>query len=572
MHSSMIMDATGEYWTEGNIVRANNLMSFANITRLTKGRFTPVWGKRKETLQIFEVLMKQLNIMQDRKNELQRSAEDANFSRELFNPYMFAVENPEYKNQGAIIMAMLMDEMVLHPVTGELVPLLDKETGQFTIYDFIDGQIELKPEFRNTSNIENFEEFRGKDMQKLLHRMTDAVSRSQGNYDVRDIMQIKANLWGRAGTVFMTWFAEHVNQRFGMSGDKNYNLATKKKRRDGRFVEAYRSNKVNTSIAAALGLTVAYGIGPVVLGVAGVGTLGLIVYNKFIRKTVANPDTFKREVHTGLELVHFLRSILVESLNYPGRFFQQKDLIKNTAFESLQGEKTAEAGKNMSMDEIAAMRAITRELAIVLSWLAAKLAMGMLMYDDDDDKESPQRMKYNWIQNQMSRAINTLIMYANPQELVTDQSRMAAVDVVSSVGKLLLAIVSEKQQEDFWENAIDAAPIPRILTKGRMPYHDKKNYDELVDFDKIPAPMAWTAEFYKNNAIGPEREAEKKYRKLRGEIRDEIRASISKKYGGKKSLMKKEEDELVDKKVGGPKKPGQTYTEKLKEMHSKGIR
>ncbi len=559
-HSSMIMDATGEYWQAGDIMTANNLMQFANITRLSKGRLSPLWGKRKKTLQTFEVLMKQFNILQDRKNELQRSAEEANFSRELFNPYMFAVENPEYKNQGAIVMAVLMDTYVTHPVTGEQVAILDRDSGEFSIHDFKNGVVSLKPEFQTPEIIASYENFESSEFQHLLIRMTDAVSRSQGNYDARDIMMLKKGVWGRAATLFMTWFAEHVNQRFGRSGENNYNLVTGEKRKDGRFIGAYKANKFNTIVGGAIGMGIAYGAFGPLIAAAGFGALGIYVYKKRV-KTLADPNHIKREANNLLEAGSFLVSILIESLNYPGRFLNQGDIIKNKTFEK----------SSMTKDEVASMRALTRELAISLTWLAAKLAMGALMYDDEDDKESPQRMKHNFVQNQMSRAINTLIMYANPYELVSDQSRIAAVDVIMSVMKVVMSLVVEEQREELPKNLLDASPVPRILTKGTLPWHNTMNYDEMSNFDKIPSPMKWTSELYKDNAEGPERQAKSEYNDIRTAYRKKLRAEYMKESGGKKAKLKAAVDKTMDKEMG-KKKKGQTYAEKVKELKAKGFK
>lgn len=559
-HSSMIMDATNEYWTRGNIDVANNLMNFANITRLSRGRLSPVMGKRKDTLQTFDTLLKQFNILQDRKNELQRSAEEASFDRELLNPFMFAVENPEYKNQGAIVMAILMDHMV-EGKDGS-VPFLDKTTGEFNIYDRIDGMLVLKDEFRTPANEEYYEAFKGDVMENLVLKMTDAVSRSQGNYNSLDIMMVKKSLWGRAGTLFMTWFAEHINQRFGTSGDANYNLHTGKKRRDGRFVEAYKSNKANTILAAGIGLTAAYGLGGAVLAAGGVGVLGVMVYKKFVG-SIAGPQEIKRDANYAMELIEFTKSLLVESLNYPGRVLNvgSKLRIKNNSFE-----KT-----NMSADEVSSMRAITRELSIVLSWLALKLAMGALLYEDDDDKDSPARMKHNFVQNQLSRVVNALTVYSNPQELITDSSRIAALELLSTAGKIVLAIWNEKQQEDLGKNLLDLTPIPRILTKDRLPWHDKMNYDNLSNFTGIPSPMKWTSDFYKDmesdNAYSEERE----YRDILRDLREEYKEELMSKHKGKKKPLKKEIDALIKKKIGGYKKTKETYKEKLAKMKELGF-
>lgn len=559
-HSAMIMDATGEYWTTGNIDVANNIMMFANITKLSKGRLSPLSQAKRNNLDTFNQLVKQFNILQDRKNELQRSAEEARFDRELANPFIWAVENPEYKNQGAILLAVLMDKMVTD-INGNTVPFLNKETQEFSMYE--PGTTTLKPEFRTEENVEAYENFKGENIGSLVIQMTDAVSRSQGNYDSLDIMMAKKSIWGRAGTLFMTWFAEHLNQRFGISGDSNYNLATGKKRRDGRFVEAFRANKVNTSLAAATGLAVSYGIGGPLLLAAGFGGLGFMVYKKYIGG-IAGSQQNKREINHAMELVEFTKSLLIESLNYPGRILNvhSKLQVKNNTFE----------GTTMTKEEVQAMRALTRELAIVLSWLAVKLAMGALMYDDDDDKDSAARKRFNFVQNQLSRTINSLTVYSNPQELITDQSRIAALETVSTAGKILLSIYNEKQREDLGKNFLSLSPVPRILTKGELPWHDKMNYDDMSNFTGIPSPMKWTSDFFKNYESDGAHSAEQEYREILANLREEAKSELISKHDGKKKPLKKEVDDLIKKKINGYKKHNQSYEDKLEELDKLGLR
>jgi hypothetical protein len=557
-HSAMIMDATGEYWPAGNMDVANNIMAFANITRLSKGKLSPIAKKKRETLEIFEVLVKQFDILQDRKNELQRSAEEASFVRELSNPFIWAVENPEYKNQGGIILSILMDTMITNPKTGEKVPMLNRDTGEFTIYDLVDGQVVLKEEFRSDANLQTFSNFKGEQAETMVLRMVDAVSRSQGNYDALDIMFIKKTIWGRAATLFMTWFAEHLNQRFGKSGDANYNLATGKRRRDGRYIEAYRANKVNSIVAMATGTAISYGIGGPFLAAAGVGALGLFAYKKFVG-TIASPESIQRDANTVLELGELLKSLLVESLNYPLGMLNinSKYRVKNSSFENT----------TMTENDIAAMRALTRELAIALTWLGVKLAMGALTYDDDEDKESAARKRHNFIQNQMSRTINALTVYTNPHELVSDHSRVAALDVLSTVFKLGMAVVDEKQREKFGQNLLNLTPVPRILAnavmKGEAPWESGINYDTKSNMTGLPTPLKYAHKFIKNNDTNgiyyKEQDSKKRWAKMREDLKEEALDVVGNNTTQINKYITKRKKEILGKEYG----KGKTKEEKL---------
>jgi len=141
---------------------------------------------------------------------------------------------PEFKNQGSIILALMIDTKIKDN-EGIEHSLLDKKTKEFTPFDIIDGVLKIKPEFENSFSLQ------GNEMIKLISKIEDTVSHSQGNYNRYDIMLAKGDIYGRAYTLFMTWFPEQMNQRFGTGGEDNYNLFTGKKRGDGRFVAAFKS-------------------------------------------------------------------------------------------------------------------------------------------------------------------------------------------------------------------------------------------------------------------------------------------------------------------------------------------
>jgi len=518
-HSAMVMDMTGEYWPTGAIDKANQFLSFANIIRMSPNKLLPKDMVKRREIEKFQLFLRQMNTLQDRKNELQKNSQESKFNAGSFNLFALAVDNPEFKNQGGIILSMMYGKEI-KDVDGNSHKLFDGNS--LVPYDLVDGNLQLKPKFDTEENRANLLDFSGKDITKLKIRMEDAVSRSQGNYDIFDIMMAKRNIWGRAATLFMTWFPEHVNQRFGVNSENNVSIFTGKKRRDGRFIAAYKGNKANAAMYALGTLAISYGtLGTV--GLAATGALSAIVYQKFLRK-IANPQGVKRDVNYAMEMVEFLKSTLIETLNYPGRLLNVSDRlrVKNKSFENT----------TMSEEEIGALRALTRELAIMLSFLAFKLAVGALAYDDEDDAESPERMRYNFAQNQLSRAINSLAIYSNPQELVTDNSRVAALSTLSSISKILSAIYDEKQREDLGTNFMNLTPVPRILTKGELPWENKKNYDEVPSMIGISSPLKWTSDFIKDQATDGEYSAEKEYKKLRKDARSRYRSELSSQYEG----------------------------------------
>lgn len=557
-HSSMIMDLTGEYWTTGNIDIANQFMFAANINKMSPDQLpVNIRGRRKE-VKTFQEFINRLRVLQDRKNELQRNVEDSRFSMQKLNLFQFAVEHPEFKNQGAIMLAIMMDEDIVDN-NGNKFKLFDKDTMSFTPFALDEyGVLKIKPEFSESFT------FNSEQIENMVLRIEDAVSHSQGNYNQFDIMKIKKSMWGRAATVFMTWFPEHFNQRWGvrdMNGDLNVNLFTGKKRQDGRFIAAYKTSKPSFFMYMLGALGISYGALGMV-GLIGAGAVGAFVYQKFLKKVTSD---IGRDANHAKESVEFFRSILVETLNYPMRMantsYRPGDVV-----EKLTGGEVY-SKTNLSDEQIGSLRAMARELAIMLTWLSIKLAMGALLYDDDDDKDSPARMRYNFVQNQLSRFITTLNSWGNPHALVEDNSRIAALSYLGSLWKFLDTTILDTDMKNIPKAALDITPIPRIITKplqGQAPWEDKTNYDNdpNINLKGLTPTLKWTETLYKDWDTEGEYTAKKEYNDTRNERRDEIKKDLMSKYGSNKNVIKAIADIKMEQEFG-KKQKDMTYAEAL---------
>lgn len=557
-HSSMIMDLTGEYWTTGNIDIANQFMFAANINKMSPDQLPVNIRGRKQEVKTFQEFINRLRVLQDRKNELQRNVEDSRFNMQKLNLFQFAVEHPEFKNQGAIMLAIMMDEDIVDN-NGNKFKLFDKDTMSFTPFTLDNyGVLQIKPEFSESFT------FNSEQIENMVLRIEDAVSHSQGNYNQFDIMKIKKSMWGRAATVFMTWFPEHFNQRWGvrnMNGDLNVNLFTGKKRQDGRFIAAYKTSKPTFFMYMLGALGISYGALGMV-GLVGAGAVGAFVYQKFLKKVTSD---IGRDANHAKESVEFFRSILIETLNYPMR-------MVNTSYrpgkivEDLTGGKVY-SKTNLSDEQIGSLRAMSRELAIMLTWLSIKLAMGALMYDDDDDKDSPARMRYNFIQNQLSRFITTLNSWGNPHALIEDNSRIAALSYVESLWKFLDVTVLDHDSKQIPKAALDISPLPRIITKplqGQAPWEDKSNYDNdpNINLKGLTPTLKWTETLYKDWDTDGEYTAKKEYNEIRNTRRKEIKKDLMSKYGSNKHVIKAITDIKMEQEFG-KKQKDMTYAEAL---------
>lgn len=565
MNTIMIMDLTGEYWTSGNADIAKEMMAFANLSKMSNKFVKGDKNRnRKEQIRIFEQLLSKLDVFQNKQDELQKSTET---SKDLKGFLMrWAVTDPEFKNQGSVILSVLMDAKIKDN-EGNEHPLLNKETQEFTPFKLENGVLVIKEEFSNSLD------FASEDMAKLVTKIEAAVSHSQGNYNNYDIMAIKKEWYGRALTLFKTWMPEHIRQRWGFSGkdgELNIDLFNEKHVRAGRFIEGYKGSKGSfaTFMLSALGISYA-GFG--FMGLFGAGAISAFVYTKFLKK-VSSEDSIKRDTHAIKEISQFLHSTIMESLNYPSRLLSSVPGVNKMRFNTTEDNwKNAYRDTNMTEQEVQSLRAMSRELAIMLTFLALKLMIGALTYDDDDDKNSPQRMRYNFIQNQLSRSITTLNSWADPGALVNDNQKIGALSFLQDLFHTIDYIAINPDMEKAEKSFFNITPVPRLVAKmvqDKMPWEDSMNYDELQDGNKVPT-LKWTSDAIKNFDTKGEYTANKKYLELRKEKREELQDKYIGMVNGNKEQLKIIVDGLMKEQLGDKPK-GATSKETIKYYKENG--
>lgn len=508
-NSGLIMDQTGQYWTKGNIHKANNFMQFVNFTKFLPERFTPEQNRKIQEFKKLQILVHNMNLIQDRKNELERQNDKSKFDYiEKLNIYQWAVENPEFKNQGAILLSVLMDAKI-KDISGNEVSLFDGKG--FPAYDNQDGKLVLKEEFRTPENISNWENFAidEKEISNNQYFVTkqkikNAISRSQGNYDNLDVINATKDIWGRALTLFMKWMPEHFMQRF--SSGKGIDLATGKNKIKGRYRYLWENNPalITTGVAS---LFIGFGLTPFT-ALAGLGLTGAVVA-KYL-KNVYSKEAIHQETLSAMEFVAFAKSAVISTLNYPLEFFNSNKLISQDFGDNVV---PGYSKTNLSQEEIDNLRAIAKELAVKLTFLSIMLLAKKLTWDDDDDKDSDRRQLHNFLDNQMSRMISSLSNWTNPEALATDAQRMAFLKYLWDVGKLLTSVAKFNEKGDLGENLFKVSPLPRMLTKKTSPWHDEREYETAQ----------WQDRFIKDANSGGEWTNKKKYEKMRKEKKEEFK-------------------------------------------------
>ena len=550
LNSAYIMDATGLYWTPNNLQSAKEMMAFYNSRKIwSKYKKNAPIRKGAKQMSIFEQLIKRMpSVLQDRKDELQRNANENKFSLEDMDIFWLAVQSAESKNQGSIMLSMMMDYK-LKDSNGNEVPMIDKHTKEFTAFDLDSkGHIVAKPGFEQyLDNITNFED--------LIINMSVAISRSQGNYSQNDIMRAKGAIWGKVLTNMITWLPEHLAQRWGTS--KQIDLYRKGEITQGRYVAAAQGNTINTGFMVGLGgLGISYGM----LGMAGLiggGIISAVVATKYLAK-IASTNTVKRDANYIKEFTQMLLSLGIEYLNYPSHL-----LSSIPGMRKLKFFKNANPLSNNTMTEAQqnSMRAMTRELAIMLFWLSVKMAI-MALYKgiggDDDDEKSDRRMRYYFLQNQLSRSITTLESFMNPYAFVKDNARNIFLSELTDIFKLAHSVLTF-DWEGIKDNSTAPIPIPSMVDKTvrnlignreNSIIQDKIDYSSMVDFEKIPSPLHWTSTLTKDFFTDGEYSNKKEYRDAREKVREKIKEEVMEEYGEDKDLVKTITDLRVKELIG----------------------
>lgn len=560
MNTSMIMDHTGTYWTTGNIDIARSMMSYANINRLTFYKI-PLFEKKKEQMKIFQLLLKKLDVLQNRQDELQKNADRSKLNFDSVQLFKFSVELPEFKNQGEIILATMMDTVI------DGVPFIDKETGEFNFIYQENGVLKVKPEYADTFDFESDE------MVSMTIKSSHNVSHSQGDYSKDDIKGVKINVLTRLATVFLTYLHSHWKQRWGTAGEYNYNLTGGKKAEDGRFIKAAKRNPFVLATFLGVGSLALYGITPVLAAGVAVVPIASIITAMYTKGALLKLSDFKPTASKALEIAALLQHTLKESLNYPFKLIPGASNVKlgdrtigNSKINLMQVNK-------MDKETIQNITALAQELAIMLTFLGLKLAYGAFAYDDDEDKESSERKKYNKVQGLLSRNITNLGVFTNPQLFLTDHGKLMMLERVNDVLSMLgvLGVLDGEVDDTWFQKTLKTLGVSKEiinLTKGNSPFEQDDNFDEnLMDWRGTVKPLYWTVDLIKNNATDGEFGNEREYKEVRADLRDEKKKELMEEFGNNKHVLQIITNHLLSKEIGS-KYPGISYKEALEKIEN----
>ena len=513
LNSLLIMDKTGSYWTKDNAIYATGHMNLFNTMKIAPNLITKQWQSKYDQVHKIKAFLELMKVIQDRKNVFESNSESSKYDIGNLKLYALSVDNPEAKNQGTIALAVAMD----HKVTdneGNVVSLYDRD-GNFNVFDLVNGELVLKPQFINpVKGINDIHDFMGsEEMFQLQQKMTQAISKSQGNYDSEDVMYLTKNTWGKLASTFTKWRYEHIMQRF--SPGQGYDLSTGNKRAKGRYVHLWQSTG-SMAMAGGIAASITFGFGmPIVIGMGGIGLTNLVV-KKFFKDTYLGE--IERQSNFLQEYTTFFLSTIIETLNYPlrlvsanGKFKLKYDPYKNMVQNNTMTEEQANS-----------LAACSRELAIMLMWVSILLAFKAMTWDDDDDKDSDRRMLHNFGDNQINRIINSMLSYSNPKAMFSDLSRLAVAEQLFKIQDVIAGLNGDsKSVQKLNRNLLDITPLPRVLYKDHLPWHDKAELDHIPGLQSVTY-STWSDDLVQS--FTPKEQYKKYKRDLKENITKELEA------------------------------------------------
>lgn len=497
--TNLVNDETGEYWTPGNYLKADRFLSFANTIKMASkyGRISPTANKKFTEIHKALLLFERLNIIQDRKDVLEKNVGDTNYGLNHLEDlvYAWSIALPEFKNQGGAVLSVLGDMKILNKETGEMEPVFNLDKQEFTIYDLKDGRLVLKEAYRTEENIRNWENFKvdrvnlsNNSMFIAKSKAQFAVSSVQGNYEKLDTVLLSKNPVTKSLLLFKRWFANHAQQRFA-SGE-GINSITGKQNMRGR----YRHLVDNPSAlipATAIQTGISLGLGPISATVIGGTMAGLTLWSLY--KSFKNKSNTKQRVLNVGHLASFAMSFVINSINLPFEFFLDRKLLKRE-WDGFVPQGT------LTPEQIGGLRATAKEIAIQLNIILIGMTVAKLVGEwvDDDDDEATFR---NYIVNEINNTVNNYRIFQDPLLFAEEQSKLPVLRFFGNAMKVAKLLYEKEFGKAGETTFTQLTPVPKTISKyiteGAVPFLQKDVYDKKPWYVKSTMFMSEEKAAYK---------------------------------------------------------------------------
>lgn len=433
--SNMILAAQNEFFDPKEIFYGYGVVKHSFLKNITFGWGTTGLAKRNRKL------MDKFNVIMDSKNELQKSSVKTYANKfSWLNPHALN-QRVEYINQSPILIAML-----------RTLKIKDKTGVESKLWNAFNNDGHLKNEFRTPENIVNWEDLTGEDYLAFKQKLHKAIVLGHGNYDELRGMMIKSASAGKALMLFKTWIPMQFYWRFATEQDdiQSGTIAFK-----GRYWSYSRGTGSVYGAAIGTGL-----FGP--LGTVIGGALGYYLGSDSGKRAVGglfHIDVPSADPGVGLlkETLEATKALTKKVYGMPVNFLSSIILGKgivdtgDKAFESWVGKGS------FTQQDARNMRANIADISMQLAWLALILAAKAMLWDDDDEPESPERIAHNISVNKLMQLSSQGAMYVNPVDAFKSVIQTNGVwQYLLDVGKEVTRVSEALHGRDIIQSGINA--------------------------------------------------------------------------------------------------------------------
>ena len=155
-------------------------------------------------------------------------------------------------------------------------------------------------------------------------------------------------------------------------------------------------------------------------------------------------------------------------------------------------------------------------------------------------------MLHNFGDNQINRIINSMLVYtANPKAMFSDVTRLAVVEQLFKIQDVIAALNGDsKSVQKLNRNLLDITPLPRVLYKDHLPWHDKAELDHIPGLQSVTY-STWSDDLIQS--FTPKEQYKKYKRDLKENITKELEAQGLEGAYLEDALKKRLKEEVISK-------------------------
>lgn len=422
--------------TEGLLV-SRRFLELYNTNKYTKNlKFNVIKENRRIQHTIFNNILENYGLLDKVYDEVigeTSGTAKINQTRSSFKKFMgdFAMNNPEFHNQGELVLAMLQKVMIekIDRETGDIikVPFFNPETKSFPL----DINMNLLPEYQTPENKKNWVDNEGDVYSSFINNYKTTKGKLHGDYSGNKI-GLETSMTSKTFTVMLKWAFENANNEWG---SKKISLLKGEVDVKGRKLIlakhapslAMHLTLQNFSIPGLMSIGAFAGASPWLAGGAVLGGgIALAVTLKTLRKKDVINLSFSKE-ELALSYGYFIETynrVIRSTVNsLTGNRVDLKKFSGNQDWIYRKGNTTISERDRALLSESSQQLADKMNVYFqyALGAVFTQFLYSLLVIDEDDDEEDIAR-KMKGFESKFNFLLNTRNSITSDAELWTSPS------------------------------------------------------------------------------------------------------------------------------------------------------